>query len=412
MPSLTMENHELDVYLNQKLTGQLSIDADGDMRFAYHHHYLENEKNLPLSRSLPLQETPFTMKQCRPFFSGLLPEAHLRSTIARQLGISEKNDFALLAAIGGECAGAVAILPQNTPIAQLKPDYKIIKKQEVSEILQTMHQRPMIVGEDGIRLSLAGAQDKLPVAVIDGNIAIPMHGAPSTHILKPINRDFPSLIQNECFCLSLAKKIGLNAVNASIHHAGKIPYLLVERYDRIKTEHGIQRLHQEDFCQALGISPEMKYQREGGPQLLDCFRLIKEASSLPVVDIKALLQGVLFNLVIGNNDAHAKNFSLLYQGKQTRLAPFYDIISTVYYPELATKMAMKIASKYDFDRLFPRHLEQMAKDASLSPALVKKETLKLIGQIQNNITKSPFTPTILERAEKLLKRFHKFPDPD
>ncbi|WP_028383517.1 HipA domain-containing protein [Legionella moravica] len=129
----------------------------------------------------------------------------------------------------------------------------------------------MIVGEDGIRLSQAGAEDKLPVAFIEGNLAIPMNGAPSTHILKPINRDFPSLIENECFCLGLAKKIGLNAVGAAIHYADNTPYLLVKRYDRVETEQGTQRVHQEDFCQALGISPEMKYQRQGGPQMSEWF---------------------------------------------------------------------------------------------------------------------------------------------
>lgn len=402
-----MKKHKLDVYLNQALAGQLSMDTHGDMSFVYDDGYLEHKKNLPLSHSLPVQKPPYSTKQCRPFFSGLLPEAHMRTAIARQLGISEKNDFALLAALGGECAGAVMILPQNTSIVQLKPDYNIIKKQDVLEILQTMHQRPMIVGEDGIRLSLAGAQDKLPVAIIDGHLAIPMNGAPSTHILKPINRDFPSLIENECFCLNLAQKIGLNAVDAAVHYADDTPYLLVKRYDRVETGQGIERLHQEDFCQAMGISPEMKYQREGGPQISECFGLIREISSLPVFDIKELLQGILFNVIIGNNDAHSKNFSLLYHSSKTRLAPFYDMISTVYYPNLASKMAMKIGSKYDFDDLFPRHFTQMSEEALLSGALVRKEVLNLISNIQTNITASPFTNIILHRADKLFQRFQK-----
>jgi serine/threonine-protein kinase HipA len=267
IPILKMKNHKLNVYLYKKLTGQLKMDDHGELSFTYDDHYLKDKSNPPLSHSLPIQKKPFITKFCRPFFGGLLPEAHMRTAIARQLGISEKNDFALLAAIGGECAGAVMLLPPNTSIEQLKPDYKIITKQQVLEILRTMHQRPMIVGEDGIRLSLAGAQDKLPVAFIEGNLAIPINGAPSTHILKPINQDFPSLIENECFCLNLAQKIGLNAVHASLHYAENIPYLLVKRYDRIETNQGIERLHQEDFCQALGINPEMKYQREGGPQI-------------------------------------------------------------------------------------------------------------------------------------------------
>lgn len=400
-----MKNHKLDVYLNQTLTGQLSIDTYGDMTFIYDKNHLENNDSIPLSRSLPLQKEPYLAKQCRPFFSGLLPEAHLRTTIARQLGISEKNDFALLAAVGGECAGAVEVRPQNAYIEELKPNYRIIKKQEVLDILNMLHQRPMIAGEDGIRLSLAGAQDKLPVALIEGNIAIPMNGAPSTHILKPINRDFPSLIENESFCLNLAQIIGLNAVNTSIEYADNVPYLLVERYDRIKTDHGIKRVHQEDFCQALGISPEMKYQREGGPQINDCFKLIKETSSIPIMDIKELLQGILFNLIIGNNDAHGKNFSLLYHEKRTRLAPYYDIISTAYYPSLSPKLAMKIGSKYEFESIFPRHLEQMAKSANLSTVLVYKELLNMIEKIQKNIVDSPFTDVILNRANKLLQRF-------
>lgn len=402
-----MKNYKLNVYLNQTLTGQLSTDAYGDMEFLYEQHYVENKQNQALSQSLPLQTQAYDAKQCRPFFSGILPEAHLRTSIARHLGISEHNDFALLSAIGGECAGAVSLLPAPAAPSDLKPDYRIINDHAVSSILQAMVQRPMFAGEDGIRLSLAGAQDKLAIALIDGHIAIPLNGAPSTHILKPVNRDFPSLIENECFCLNLARKIGLNAVEASMHEQDGIPYLLVKRYDRIETANGIARLHQEDFCQAMGISPEMKYQREGGPTMNDCFQLTRRVSSLPVIDIKALLQGILFNLIIGNNDAHGKNFSLLYQGQQTRLAPFYDMISTICYPNLATKMAMKVGSKYDFDGLFPRHIVQMAEEAKLSVALVRKETISMLGKIYTHITDSSFTSTILQRADKLSQRFQK-----
>lgn len=135
--------------------------------------------------------------------------------------------------------------------------------------------------------------------------------------------------------------------------------------------------------------------------------MIREISSPPVFDIKELLQGILFNVIIGNNDAHSKNFSLLYQDSKTRLAPFYDMISTVYYPNLASKMAMKVGSKSDFDGLFPRHFTQMAEEAFLSGALVRKEVLNLINKIQKNITTTPFTSIILQRADKLFQRFQK-----
>ncbi len=396
---------KLAVYLNQTLIGELSIDTHNDMIFTYQKEYAENKKNQALSQSLPLQTAAYDAKQCRPFFTGILPEAHLRTAIAKQLGISEKNDFALLSAIGGECAGAVSLLPPDSAPVNLKPDYRIIDNNAVAVILETMLQKPMLAGEDGIRLSLAGAQDKLAVALIDGHIAIPIGGAPSTHILKPINRAFPSLIENEFFCLNLARKMGMNTAEVALHEADGKAYLLIERYDRIQTNQHIQRLHQEDFCQALGIVPEMKYQREGGPALADCFQLIRHVSSLPVVDIKAFLQGVLFNLIIGNNDAHGKNFSLLYKKNQTRLAPFYDMISTVYYPSLATKMAMKMGSKYKFNLFYPRHIIQMAEAADLSKTIVQKEIINMIDKLEMHVTESPFTPIILKRAHILRQRF-------
>lgn len=375
------------------------------MEFTYDPEYLRHEKHQALSQSLPLQKNAFTNKQCRPFFSGILPEAKLRAAIARHLGISEKNDFALLAALGGECAGAVSILPNATDLQNIKPDYRIIDNKALPQILQTIIQKPMLAGEDGIRLSLAGAQDKLAVALIDGQIAIPMHGAASTHILKPANRDFPFLIENEYFCLKLAQKIGLAVIDASLHNTEDSKYLLVKRYDRITTKQGIQRLHQEDFCQALAIMSEMKYQAEGGPNVSACFHLLRQVSSLPVIDMKTLLQGILFNVIIGNNDAHGKNFSLLYQNQQIRLAPLYDLISTAYYPNLSKKMAMKIGSKYDFDDLFPRHFAQMAEDAQISVTLVQKELKRLLTTIQTEISDSPFTQLILQRIDKLNRRY-------
>ena len=177
-------DRKLDVYLHQNLIGYLSIDSHGDMAFSYTPIYAINKQNLALSQSLPLQAEAFDAKQCRPFFSGILPEAHLRASIARQLGISEKNDFSLLSAIGGECAGAVSLLPSSVTPDTLNPEYRTLDEQALANILDTMHQKPMLVGEDGIRLSLAGAQDKLAVAYIDNQIAIPINGAPSTHILK------------------------------------------------------------------------------------------------------------------------------------------------------------------------------------------------------------------------------------
>ncbi len=162
-----------------------------------------------------------------------------------------------------------------------------------------------------------------------------------------------------------------------------IDFLLIERYDRIlkrdeKTGAEIlTRIHQEDFCQALGVVPERKYQAEGGPSLKECFALVREVSSAPVLDLNALLDAVIFNFLIGNNDAHGKNFSLLYNERQTRLAPLYDVLSTVYYPELSSRMAMKIGGQFDAKKVRPRDFEAMAEDAGLARPMVRHRVREL-----------------------------------
>ena len=165
--------------------------------------------------------------------------------------------------------------------------------------------------------------------------------------------------------MQLARAIGLSVVNVEIGNVKGIDYLLVERYDRAwsKDAGSLTREHQEDFCQALGIVPEHKYQNEGGPSIKQCFELVRAASSTPVIDLQALLDAVIFNWLIGNNDAHGKNFSLVYHGEissglQTRLSPLYDLISTVYYPELSAKMAMKLGGEYFSERIAPANFER------------------------------------------------------
>ena len=165
-----------------------------------------------------------------------------------------------------------------------------------------------------------------------------------------------------------------------------IDYLLVQRYDRtsLKAAPGspehLEREHQEDFCQALGISPDNKYQIEGGPSLQQCFALLRELSSAPVIDLQRLLDAVIFNFLIGNHDAHGKNFSLLY-GRETRLAPLYDVLSTAYYPELAKKMAMKIGGEYISDKVQPKHFDELAEEAGLAKPMGKRRVWELVETV-------------------------------
>jgi len=387
----------LDVYFYRHLVGRLIQDSQGDTVFEYNEDWLADEQNaIPLSQSLPLKKGRFSRKESRPFFGGILPEQSTREIIAKNLGISPRNDFALLEKIGGECAGAVTFLHQGKQPSEVERKYRELSDRELVEIIKSLHKRPLLAGEKDIRLSLAGAQDKVAVHVsTEGKISIPLDGSPSTHILKPENERFPGLVFNESLCMNLAGVIGLPVAKTEAKVIDSIPYLLIERYDRIVSHNPdsgspkLERLHQEDFCQAMGISSETKYQNEGGPSLKQCSELVREVSDVPVVDLQNLLDAVIFNFLIGNHDAHGKNFSLLYvQGKagfQTRLAPFYDLLSTEYYPALSKKMAMKIGGEYSSEKVRLQNFEKLAVEAGFSPPTVRSNVAEVIERVRRDL---------------------------
>lgn len=376
--------HELEVWLFQERVGTLSL-VNGRLSFQYHAAWLVHPDAKPLSIALPLQTDAFDDVVTRPFFAGLLPEGQMRQLIAKQFQISRQNDFALLDRIGGECAGAVTFLApdeQTLPITTEKGSVQWLSDHELLNILEQLPRRPMLAGQDGLRLSLAGAQDKLPV-VFDGNrIGLPRAGAPSSYILKPAIAGISDSVVNEAFCMSLAELMGLQSAKVQIHSVGAQSFLLVERYDRTVDHAGqLQRLHQEDFCQALAVVPEMKYQNEGGPDLAQCFELVRRATKPNALHVLRLLDIVIFNALIGNHDAHGKNFSLLYRDKMPVLAPFYDLLSTAVYADLTPKMAMKIGSKYKFNEVQARHWDQFAQSAGLSVAQTRKRVLEFCKRL-------------------------------
>jgi len=420
----------LDVFLHRELVGHLIQDDGGQMVFDYAESWLQEPDATPLSHSLPLRRERFKRNECRGYFAGVLPEESKREIIARNLGISKRNDYAMLERIGGECAGAVTFIPakenlssQNLPA----PDdhYRALTSHELAGILRELPRRPLLAGETGIRLSLAGAQDKIAVRLEGDAISLPLGGAPSTHILKPAVERFAGVVFNEAFCMRLAAATGLPAAKAEIRRVEDVDYLLVERYDRIHRQSPegatlLERLHQEDFCQALGIVSEHKYQKEGGPSLKLCFALLREVSSAPVLDLARLLDAVVFNFLVGNNDAHGKNFSLLYRGAGTanqeiRLAPLYDVVSTRYYPELTREMAMKIGGEYSSDRVAKTNFEQLAEDAGLAKPIVRSRVPELAEAVLLHLDQTgiehpvaeALAGQIRERCDGIRKRFGK-----
>lgn len=368
---------ELEVWLFSDRVGTLSL-VDGRLGFRYAPDWLSQPNAVALSATLPLQAEPFDDRKARPFFAGLLPEGQMRRLIAQQVQVSDQNDFALLDHIGGECAGAVTFLKPGQALPVRGDDVQWLSDEEVVAILDELPRRPMLAGKDGLRLSLAGAQDKLPVVFDGARIGLPLHGAPSSHILKPAILAVGDSVINEGFCMALADAMQLKPAKSRIRVVLDRPFLLVERYDRLADAQAHwQRLHQEDFCQALGVVPEMKYQNEGGPDLAQCFDLVRRATRPSAPQVLRLFDYVIFNALIGNHDAHAKNFSLLYTGKAPVLAPLYDTLSTAVYPTLTPNLAMKIGSKYKFSEVQARHWDQFLESAGLARAQARRRILEL-----------------------------------
>jgi len=270
--------------------GTLSVEQS-QYFFQYDNDYLTLPKAIPLSLSLPLQKESFANKETRAFFANLLPDSTARTQTAKRLGISSKNDFALLEAIGGECAGAVSLLPADEIDGQ-HDDYRLLDVKALEQCINELGISPLAVGQSGVRLSLAGAQDKLPVYLDKGKYYLPLGSNISSHIIKPGIEGVDGIIANEAFCMRLAAHASLNVPTIEVVE-NNVSFYQIERYDRTRDEQGnFKRIHQEDFCQALSIMPEYKYQREGGPSLAQCFTLLREYSVQPVADIQRLLEWV------------------------------------------------------------------------------------------------------------------------
>ena len=394
----------LDVYLHGHLAGRLVLRDSGLSSFQYVQTWLARPDVVPLSLSLPLREERFPHRDCTPFFNGVLPEGRSRGLVARVLGVSETNDFALLERIGGECAGAVTLLPEGVPHDSSDERVRVMDDDEFAHTLHELRRRPLLAGTQGLRLSLAGGQDKLPVRIVDGRVALPLGVAASTHIIKPASRDFDGLVFNEAFCLALAQAVGLPTTASSVGRVGDVDYLVVERFDRAVDGERVVRIHQEDFCQALCIPPERKYQAEGGPTLARCFELLRSVSAAPVLDLGALLDAVVFNLAIGNNDAHGKNFALLHRADGTiRLAPLYDLVSTVSYPDLASEMAMRVGGQRIADRVAPNDLRRLSKEAGLAAPLVLRRAVELLEIILARIDEVEKPHAVSERVAALVR---------
>lgn len=367
---------ELAIYLAGEHAGTLIRKDNGNLQFRYDPAYT----GPVVSQALPVQQNAHPHRVCVAVFGGLLLEGEPREVLARNLGVSASNDFALLEDIGGDCAGAITLLQPDMELPS-KPEVKPIDPEELDRLLRALPQRPLAADpQEGIRLSLAGAQPKLPVIFEGQEIGLPLNAAAaSTHIIKPEPARFPGLVDNEAFCMDLARAVGLPTATVSKHTTTSgVPYLLVERYDRDVTADPIRRLHQEDVCQALGRPSNAKYQAEGGPTVAETVALLRSCSTIPARDLPTLWRALVFNWLIGNCDAHGKNFSLLYDGTSPTLAPLYDLVSTTCYPELTTRLAMSIDGARDLADIDADAWTSLAQQTGYSTRFTRSATSSMI----------------------------------
>ncbi|MCL1971841.1 MAG: type II toxin-antitoxin system HipA family toxin [Endomicrobia bacterium] len=399
----------LSVRLCGEEAGFLEQDENGRLKFSY-----SDNANFQISKSLPIEKKVFNEKECRPYFNGLLPESEkTRKRIGQIFGISRNNDFSMLKAIGRDCAGAVSLTSIDEPLEKstfIKLEGHCQTEESFFEHLKELPEKPFFADEtNDIRLSLAGAQNKSCISIIDGKICLPKNHTPTTHIVKPMSENFDDIVLNEYLCMKLAKAVGVAAPEVSIEQAKDISYLLIERYDREIKNGAVKRIHQEDFCQALGILSINKYQAEGGPSIKDCFELLNQTST-PAKNRNIVMKTIMFNFLIGNNDAHAKNFSLLYNDNNIDISPAYDLVSTEVYPKLSKKMAMKIDAFYEKQRISLDSWKSLCEKIGYSLSLLKAEFMEFADLLPKLLTEEIEKINIKENDKSLIAKLSKVID--
>lgn len=372
-----MSAQELVALLGGTEVGRVLRDSRGRLQFIYENDWRTAPGSYPLSLSMPLTAEEHGHATIDPFLWGLLPDNdRVIDRWAREFHVG-KNAFSLLTHVGEECAGAIQFVPPDR-VEKMRQSgrnaVQWIDEKDVAQRLrelrsdQTAWRRPGDAGQ----FSLAGAQAKTALLFQDGRWGVPSGRIPTNRILKPPIAELRGHVENEHFCLKLARQIKLPVPQSSVRHFGDEIAIVIERYDRLVRRRSLFRLHQEDLCQSLAIMPSQKYENQGGPGASSIVDLIREASSMPTEDVWTFVKALAFSWVIADTDAHAKNYSLLLgESGHVRLAPLYDLGSVLPYPELESrkvKLAMKIGGKYVLGQIGLRQWIKTASELRLDQA--------------------------------------------
>jgi serine/threonine-protein kinase HipA len=389
----------LGVYWDRHEVGKLRRTDERSREYYFQYTSLPRS----ISLSLPISQESFTPAQTRPFFDALLPEGAVRERIASQLKLAASDSYGLLSELGRDCAGALQILAAKR--MSDTPSVQWLDQDELNALIEELPRHPlgMHAENERLRLSLAGVQNKA-VLLRDGAgvFGKPLDGMPSTHILKPEPRgdDYPGLATNECFCMRLAARCGLSAAEVELVEMAGRPCLVVQRFDRELSSFPPARVHQEDLCQALGLTPDFKYQKKGWtlPSYAALAGLLDEHSPSPGLDRLAGAQAAVFHYLVGNADAHAKNISLIHGGDGVRLAPLYDVLCTAAYPELDKQLALSIGDELDPDLITSIHFADLADDFSLNATAFER--------VRRELSERVATQAQLLRDEALKEGWH------
>lgn len=401
---------ELGIWLDRELVGHLSHDAATHrFAFAYTPEWRNAPRSFPLSPQLPLeppadQTTESHSAQVRQFFENLLPEGDALDHAAQAANVAKSNVVGLIVALGKETAGAVRVAAedaQDQPSGHPQGDDKLrlVTREQLSERIRNRAETPFSVWDGKVRLSIAGYQDKIAVYERDQQWYL-VDGGPlaSTVIVKPVptNPRLASLPANEYTCMQLAQRAGLDVPRTRLIYVPEA-ILLVDRFDRIDEQTRVRRLHVIDGCQALGLSVAMKYERPYGdgrdvqhyrtgasyPQL---FRLIDQ-SPRPAVDKQALLRFAMFQVLVGNTDAHGKNLSFFCDVQGLRLAPAYDLVCTAALgaKHLSDTYALAIGNAFSSAELTPYEWANFAKQCGIPIRMVSQQLGQLALRILDTL---------------------------
>ena len=384
----------LAVWLSDRRVGTLERTAAGDLVYS-------PGIASPLTVAASGLAT-WSPRLTRNWFDGLLPEGDRRVRLAARFGLRSEDTFGLLGEIGWECAGAVAVLPEGQSPASGR--YEPIDDAGVAERLDALPSIDLDP-DDAIRMSLGGAQDKLLLARIAQRWALPIDGAPSTHILKPEPDLWPGLAAAEAWALRVASAATPASAAVLSTELGARPVIVVTRYDRQHPGDRIVRIHQEDLCQALGLPVGLKYARPGHPEdpsLARLARILVERAVDPPAELIRLLQQVAASVALRNADSHAKNLSLLHQGNAVRLAPLYDVAPTLAFVPRQTTLGLSIGGKFKLTEIGSEHLVAEAMSWGV-PERDASETISSVAAAMNGAVEeaNDLYPTVPATAREL-----------